>query len=398
MTDRMLQGWRRLLGLAAAPGRALSALEPTLSWDERFSPELGLVEANAQALLTPLLSPALGEAGLERAVARLTAEEGEAALPVGSAARTEEGVPAQEAPRRRRAAAAVRKGGAREKPTLASPGISPEHLEQMASLTDAQPSRRRPGGASAAASPGAVASPLQKRTARQKRTVPRTAPAERPGDAVPPRKGAKVAAVSAVEASARLKQRAERAGVAQALDTPVVVEEVAQAAVSQVATSRAEGLPGASVAQRIDRALERLEPRRHVARGPEQRERTAVNAEEEREEGRGEGITARKGGLAGLAARAAGSSLPATNTGSQPATRGRPSLASSPSAVPSRVSPVGRPVPQGPATLPLSSAQPPPVPAVLAERMEELKLTQQLDRILRREAERAGIDLEGLDP
>jgi hypothetical protein len=38
------------------------------------------------------------------------------------------------------------------------------------------------------------------------------------------------------------------------------------------------------------------------------------------------------------------------------------------------------------------------VPAVLVERMEELKLTQQLDRILRREAERAGIDLEGLDP
>jgi hypothetical protein len=387
MTDRMPQSWRRLLGLAAAPGRALSELEPTLSWDERFSPEIGLVETKVQALLTPLLSPTLGDAGLERAVARLTVDDGEEAFPVGSVARTEEAVPAEEAPRRRRAAAAVRQGGTREKPTLASPGVSPERLEQLASLTDAQPSRRRPGRASAAESPGAVASLPRKRTA------PRTDPVERPLDSVPPREGVKVAAVSAVEASARLKQRAERAGVAQALDTPVVVEEVSQAAVSQVAASRAEGLPGTSVSQRIDRALERLEPQRHVASGPE-RARTAVKAEE----GREEGTAARKGGLAGLAARAAGSSRPATETGSQPATRARPSLASSPSAVLPRVSPVGRPVPQDPATLPPSSAQPPPVPAVLAERMEELKLTQQLDRILRREAERAGIDLEGLDP
>jgi len=38
------------------------------------------------------------------------------------------------------------------------------------------------------------------------------------------------------------------------------------------------------------------------------------------------------------------------------------------------------------------------IPAVLAERMEEAQLARRLDRLLRREAEQAGVDLEGLEP
>jgi hypothetical protein len=40
----------------------------------------------------------------------------------------------------------------------------------------------------------------------------------------------------------------------------------------------------------------------------------------------------------------------------------------------------------------------PPLPAVLEERMEEAELARRLERILRREAEQAGVDLEGFDP
>jgi hypothetical protein len=85
MTDRIPQGWRRLLGLAAAPGRALSSLEPALPWEERLSPELDQTEARVEALLSPLLGPALGQASLERAVARLAVGAGEAGLPVRAA-------------------------------------------------------------------------------------------------------------------------------------------------------------------------------------------------------------------------------------------------------------------------------------------------------------------------
>ncbi|HEY8211002.1 MAG TPA: hypothetical protein VIG99_26145 [Myxococcaceae bacterium] len=40
----------------------------------------------------------------------------------------------------------------------------------------------------------------------------------------------------------------------------------------------------------------------------------------------------------------------------------------------------------------------PPIPAVLVERMEEAQLARRLERILRREAEQAGVDLEGFEP
>jgi hypothetical protein len=53
------------------------------------------------------------------------------------------------------------------------------------------------------------------------------------------------------------------------------------------------------------------------------------------------------------------------------------------------------------ASPPAPTAKPPselPLPAVLVERMEEAQLARRLERILRREAEQAGVDLEGFDP
>jgi hypothetical protein len=179
-------------------------------------------------------------------------------------------------------------------------------------------------------------------------------------EAHPPRRAHRLlSASSALEALAR---RAESAGAGRALQTPVSTAAASRERAALL-TQAQEPSPdrerrspptGATLTRTLERAVTRASGP-VSGRAPE-RARAAVQPEPNAAEPRLEG-------LAGLAARAS----------------------------PARSEPP-------PAALAVAVPPQPPIPAVLAERLEEAQLARRLERILRREAEQAGIDLEGLDP
>jgi hypothetical protein len=190
-------------------------------------------------------------------------------------------------------------------------------------------------------------------------------------------------------------------GAAGALETPVVslfqdsAREVADVlSRSLLSPEQARGKeatrassPGESLTGPLERALEKLD-----ARGPA---RSRLPSPDVRPSGGAApnavagGAPAARGGLAGLAARAEEA------RGGLGGLAGLAARASSGVTSPARARTESHPPPPLLANTALPS---PSVPSVLAERMEEAKLSQRLERLLRREAERAGVSLEGLDP
>lgn len=411
MSDRVHPAFRKLFGLAAAPGRALSTLEPESRRLPRLDPELGSLESGVLERLAPLLTPASVATRLERALAKLGPEEAEGdggasrlgvrrgteTGGVGTATRSREasvggsdllspgprelGAPRRPLPRDTQAKATP--DSPRPERFMPAParGVDSRKLHELAGLGAEPPvagasrvehdvdSRRH----QALAGPGAE-EPAGLRTrpgaSRQ---------AGRTGPRVPSRE----------EVRARLEQRARRAGAADALETPVVsllqdsAREVADVLSRSLGSpeqtrgkeaSRASS-PGESLMGPLERALEKLD-----ARGPVRS--AAPNAV-------AGGAPAARGGLAGLAARAEEA------RGGLSGLAGLAARASSGVTSPARARTESHPPPPLLANTALPS---PAVPSVLAERMEEAKLSQRLERLLRREAERAGVSLEGLDP
>ena len=435
---------RQLWSLGGAPGSAVRALEEAGGALEALAPDLDEAEQLAEATLAPLLAPAVGAGALERALER-PGEAVEAEAPAGEVSRDarpgavplprsrprsepppagtqaraavrsprfpelpravdaaalermaapaagEKAPPRAERPERieaparaerraRRSALEARAalerraeeagaGGALHTPVRAgAPGERPAVLAETARTRAPEPSRapeatddvkreaaRAPGERPRAGVEGGAGV----RAAEDSSRAP-AGPApvvRRPGQA-PAASGAhaqgRARLLSPTAARAALAHRAERAGAGSALQTPVSTE--------------AAGPERAALLTRAQepRAAVREPPRplasperaavRPVAPAPERaRARPASEAAPAAE------AEPRLEGLAGLAARSARKELPP------------PSLA---------------------ATAPPR----PPIPAVVAERIEEAQLARRLERILRREAEQAGVDLEGLDP
>jgi hypothetical protein len=449
---------RALWSLGGAPAAALRALERLGGGVEELDPErLGEAEEIAQAVVAPLLAPERGVAGraLERAVARREGEVPEDDAPKAVTRDVEPGGPAAAPPPPRRApkkvAEAPSRAVAAERPPRA---LDAGSLEKMAGHVDpeeaprtrapvgrpARGGRARPVEVSAADAraalslraerarvAGALHAPVGTRAgvagppeAPDTATpaalvtsppVPEGAqpllagrdPAEwrrrllaRPAGATPGEMTdrARRNMLSAEAAREALARRAEKAGARRALQTTVVPDveahrrallERAQAPVAEGrARPPAELVPhrtpgpalsdGTTAADALERALARLAgrtPRRAVpapqsAAAPEA---LAGRIREVPPEGRASSaLSAREApleGLAGLAARASAAAAP-----------------------------------PGPPPVSLAGTAPPqpPIPAALAERMEEAQLARRLERILRREAEQAGVDLEELDP
>ncbi|HVE86639.1 MAG TPA: hypothetical protein VND93_27465 [Myxococcales bacterium] len=168
-------------------------------------------------------------------------------------------------------------------------------------------------------------------------------------------------AVSAASALAALSRRAERAGAGSALEIPVRTDEATFERSALLARSQAPAparARPASSSEVTSRALERALARVPASPLPNPGAPSSVPLE----------------GLAGMAARAAASSSPVRAPSPRDDAHPPPSLLATPS------------LPE------------PALPAVLAERQEEAELARRLERILRREAEQAGVDLEGLEP
>lgn len=191
-----------------------------------------------------------------------------------------------------------------------------------------------------------------------------------------------VQALSAADARAALARRADRVGASSALRVPVNTEAagVDQAALlarpqAPRVASRPASSPSsdgtAGLAQALERVMTRKDSRAARSAAFDASTASTPGSASTRAP---EDTASRLGGLAGLAARAAAASLPPR----APA----PSDDASPP----------------PSLLATSAVPPPAIPTVLAERLEETQLTRRLERILRREAQRAGLDLEGLEP
>jgi len=152
-----------------------------------------------------------------------------------------------------------------------------------------------------------------------------------------------------------LERRAERAGAGLALATPVRTEAAGEARAALLARTLAPAPDGAAaeIAPSPRTTPGRPAPVANALERPPGHPGAPAAGESAPRE-----AAPRLVGLAGLAARAAAAS-PAPLPGPAPAAA---------------------------------------IPAVLAERMEEAQLARRLDRLLRREAEQAGVDLEGLEP
>lgn len=387
MSGRVHPTFRKLLGLAAAPGRALSALEPTgPEVRPELAPDVGGVEDDVLERLASLVAPASVGQKLERVLARLEpdAEGRDASPPVKARREVDLPVPTPLEPQRPTVGAKrppERPRGGLPREAMPERRVESQRLQELAGL-DA-PLREEP--------------PVE----QKERTLPRA-----PGEARPGRLGvrggrnvhstetpARRPLPSREEVRERLQQRALRAGAVEALKTPVVpgaspreVAEVLTRSSQEPVAAESQPAVASTLARPIERALERLEsraPSRALppsptrARGPEVPAPGPARGREEAPPGGLAGLAARaaspSGGLAGLAARAASggtTAAPRARTESHP-----------PSS------------PRANTVLPE-----PAVPGVLAERMEEAKLAQRLERLLRREAERAGVSLEGLEP
>ena len=434
---------RALWELAGAPAAAVRALERAGRVVQGFDPELEVAEQIAQAAVAPLLAAerGVGASALERVLAKWEGEAPGAEVPAPRLPRApevegkvEEKVPAapvrpssrrvpreapvraapvERPPRALDAGALERMAGPEvEAPRAGAPaprpvrGAGPAVVSAVGARAALSRRAARAGAGDALHTPVRAEAPGAPATAAAEATAAQPTSAGAGGDAVaaeaapaadrsraavperrreetrrrllarPIRPAAAAAAAAAaatmaapaggerrvsVEAArAALEKRAERAGATSGLQTPVTAEAeadrpalLARAQQARPAPSRAQVPPGAAKpvgSPALERALARTS--RRVPRREVPAPASAAGASEAPLEG-----------LAGLAARA-----PAAHRGPAP------------------VSLAGTAPPQ------------PPIPAVLAERLEEAQLARRLERILRREAEQAGVDLEELDP
>ncbi|WP_164018123.1 hypothetical protein [Pyxidicoccus trucidator] len=422
MARRVHPSFRKLFGLAAAPGRTLSTLEPESRLLPALSPELGGVEDGMRERLAPLLTPASVGERLERAVTKLAPVEGDGAsaqpvvrrsvpgeavaggMNVPSTGEREAGEPRRPVSRRKReavVAGSARTGGP-ARMAVPERRVDPLRLQEMAGVQEA-----------ALVTPASVERPARAR---------HEAPAASTGGGGP-------RLPSREEVRARLVERARIAGATAALETPFVslsqesTQEVAAVLSRSLVASeqkRGESPQTASLSAPLERALERLD-----ARGPSRPRLPSsevsspgATAQAASEVGgsraRAAEARGRLGGLAGLAARAEeargglatrGEAARGGSTArADEARNGLTGLAglaarSAQASSGAAQAPRARTESHPPPTLLANTALPSPaIPSVLAERMEETKLSQRLERLLRREAERAGVSLEGLDP
>ncbi|QSQ26058.1 hypothetical protein JY651_14515 [Pyxidicoccus parkwayensis] len=401
MSRRVHPAFRKLYGLAAAPGRTLSALEPESRVRPVLSAEPAAVEDGLHERLAPLLAPASVAQRLERTLTKLGTEEmdGDTVQPRVRRGETVSTVerPSLETVKRGRPvvreprAQDVRRADSSVREAVPKQGVDLPRLQEMAGLGVETPSRSE--SARTIAKPG-----VREPAGREEPRLP-----------------------SREEVRARLEQRARIVGATAALETPVValsqesareVTEVlsrslapAAAVVGREAATR-DTAPAASLASPLERALERLDAR------PPARSRVSASTSQSSPESMETPVSPAfdtgdaptrgaepRGGLAGLAARA-----DANRAGAARAEEARNTLTGL-AGLAARAASSAAPVPRArteshpPPPLLANSALPSPaVPSVLTERMEETKLTQRLERLLRREAERAGVSLEGLDP
>ncbi|MFP2929498.1 hypothetical protein ACLESO_30725, partial [Pyxidicoccus sp. 3LG] len=217
MSRRVHPAFRKLLGLAAAPGRTLSALEPDARARTVLEADPGGVEDRTQERLAPLMAPASVASRLERTLAKLSpGAEGEAVASRGTVTRAD--------------------GLARERVsegrTLELPFPSPPFA--------ARGTRRSPRPAGSASPPrekarqvdGELTRRVEQERLLEMAGLPGTEePASRPAEAreAPGRRDALRGArspgapplPSREEVRARFEQRARNAGAEVALETPV---------------------------------------------------------------------------------------------------------------------------------------------------------------------------------
>lgn len=435
---------RELWSLGGAAGSALRVLEQPAEALEALAPELDEAEELVEAALAPLVAAprAVGASALERALSRQEQEPAAAGAPVEEAlaparprtrsaprpapdkarsirfpelpravdagalermaapaieeARAPEAAskPRVEVPARRErgarlvqpaagARAALERradeagaGGALHTPVstgaagegraaLLSEAAKPRVAEASkapAVANDAEPARTfaRDAGApeaprAAAEKSGAEAKDSSGAPVRPARPVRSSVPAA-PGARTEGRAQRRLSASSALAA---LTRRAEHAGAGRALQLPVSTEAASRERAALLTRAQeprpsARALLGATALERAVARVAGPAADREPARVPAAAQ-VAPKAPAPRLEG-----------LAGLAARAGAGA------------------------------PLRRELP--PPALAETAPPQPPIPAVIAERVEEAQLARRLDRILRREAEQAGVDLEGLDP
>lgn len=422
---------RALWELGGAPAATLRALERVGGVVRRFEPELEEAEQLAQAAVAPLLAAerGVGASALERVLARQGEVPPEAVeVPAARLPRAPE-VEAKAARSPRAPEAKVEEERAAGAPVRPQPRRVPEKAPARAAPVE-RPPRALDAGA------------LRKMAGPEVEAPRSNAPVAQPGRAARP------AVVSAADARAALSRRAERAGAGEALRTPVRAEAAVAPAVPVEAAPAAEPSalgPDRGRAVAPERAREETRrrllarPVRGAATAPAGGDRPRLSAESARaalaqraeRAGAAGGLqtsvtTEAEPGRPALLARAqearpaparaqAAAKLPEVSRLERALARtsGRVPRREAPPAAPADTHGEGAPLEglaglaarapvarRGPPPVSLAGTAPPqpPIPAVLAERMEEAQLAQRLERILRREAEQAGVDLEELDP